>query len=132
MNLSLGHWFIRHKNLFFLILKCSYLDCCDACQAVKQPSLQSGSQEGSFSTSEHKRMNEWGVLEKSFVLILVTACSNGLFLTAFYWLVLYDSDEDLELDNPLRHGGNVVIMLTDVMISRFPVVSYHLQVCQSQ
>lgn len=32
------------------------------------------------------------------------------------------------LDNTFRHGANVALMLADILLSRVPLVSYHVQV----
>ncbi|GMH40961.1 hypothetical protein BSKO_08865 [Bryopsis sp. KO-2023] len=70
----------------------------------------------------------WQALDKAFVIVYVTAASNAIFLTAFYWVVIYEPEGTLHLDNVFRHGVNVVVMLGELIISRLPIVSYHLQI----
>lgn len=69
----------------------------------------------------------WEFMEKALVIVYVTVASNAIFLTAFYWMVIYDG-ETPEADNIFRHGINVVILLVELVLSRIPIVSYHLQV----
>lgn len=67
-------------------------------------------------------------MEKAFLLVYTSACSCGIFLTLFYWLVVYNG-ETIRVDNVSRHGVNVIFMLGDLVLSKVPICSYHLQVC---
>ena len=41
---------------------------------------------------------------------------------------LYKGGSTVYVDSPLKHGGNVAVMLADLGLSRLPVVSSHVQV----
>jgi hypothetical protein len=40
----------------------------------------------------------------------------------------YTPGSELRFDNPVKHGASALLLLGDVLLSRTPVVSYHLQV----
>lgn len=69
----------------------------------------------------------WGLLDKAFLLVFVLACVNGIFLTAFYWAVLYVGGS-ITADNLFRHGLNALLMIGEIFVSRVPICTYHLQV----
>lgn len=48
-------------------------------------------------------------------------CAPAIFITIFYWAVLFDSDEDrVDYSNVFTHILNSVICLVDVIVSARP------------
>ena len=69
----------------------------------------------------------YSFLDKAFVIVSVTTSSCAVFLTGFYWLVLYVESDGMRADNVMRHGGNVVVIWLEYLLSRTPVCGYWIQ-----
>ena len=65
-------------------------------------------------------------IEAAFSILFVMVLCNSLTVTAFYWGL--SSYQNLYLDNVIRHGGNVPLLLADLLASRMPITSNHLPV----
>eukprot|EP00210_Caulerpa_lentillifera_P009454 g9014.t1 len=75
----------------------------------------------------NERRTQWAFIHKVYVMTFVTVCSSSIFLSIFYWTVLYDGS-NVKLDDAMRHGINVLLLLIDLLMSRIPIISYHFQV----
>ena len=74
----------------------------------------------------------WPPLDTAFLVLTAVVTPASIFLSAFFWGVLYPHIAAGGGGAPpthmiLEHGGNVALLLTDAVISRVPVVSYHFQ-----
>ncbi|GAX82563.1 hypothetical protein CEUSTIGMA_g9989.t1 [Chlamydomonas eustigma] len=63
--------------------------------------------------------------ERLFSLLFVVVFCNSITVTLFYWVLC--SYQNLKLDNIVRHGGDLVPLFLDLMASRHPVSSSHVQ-----
>lgn len=68
---------------------------------------------------------EWNIGIKLMLLLDQTVPSCALFLSLFYWGAVYSGTADA--GNIMKHGINVLVMVTTFLLSQTPVVSYHFQ-----
>ena len=81
---------------------------------------------GQLTTTSYddEKSRPYSFLDKAFVTVSVATSSCAVFLTGFYWLVLYVESDGVKADNVMRHGGNVVVIWLEYLLSRTPVCGY--------
>ncbi|BDA46508.1 hypothetical protein COCOBI_08-6020 [Coccomyxa sp. Obi] len=94
---------------------------CDRHQALE---AYAGREEDQNRSGNDRR---WSVVLKLYCLISECNAASTLFLSAFFWGFVA-RQEDVAIDNLLKHGVNNFFILLDVVFSRVPFVSYHYQV----
>jgi hypothetical protein len=80
------------------------------------------------SSQQAQTQPAWLLTQQLHLLLLVTVASASLTLTAFYWAAVYVKGEYLRFDNPIKHGASAFLLLVELLVSRTPLVSYHVQV----
>ena len=92
-------------------------------QSLQEAALrQIASKEGPITAA----FRAFSSIEAAFSILFVMVLCNSLTVTAFYWGL--SSYQNLYLDNVIRHGGNVPLLLADLLVSRMPITSNHLPV----
>jgi hypothetical protein len=77
------------------------------------------------ASSEPSRENlkAWSWIEALWYQIFITVLCSSMALTVFYWATLYDGSV-IYIDNVMRHGGSLILLLVELLITRIPVFSF--------
>ena len=67
--------------------------------------------------------SDWDILDKLYVLALSTAAPAAVMVPVLYW-----SKGSVPTANYVMQVTAIALLLLEVMLSRAPFVSYHLQV----
>jgi hypothetical protein len=74
---------------------------------------------------------QWDALSTAHLLLMETAVTAGLFITVGFWLgivLVTKAPVTPGISNYMKHAGTCVLLLLEVLLTRLPFVSYHLQV----
>lgn len=82
---------------------------------------------------DHKRMNDIVFRKMSIPLKMLWILDNiatpcAVFITIFYWSILYDPDDGAEYFNIYVHGLNSVMVLLDLVVSNKPYRWQHFYI----
>jgi hypothetical protein len=73
----------------------------------------------------------WDFWSVAHLLLMQTAATAGLFITVYFWLgitLVTKTKLSAGIVNYFEHGGNCVLLLLEVLLTRIPFVSYHFQI----
>jgi hypothetical protein len=79
--------------------------------------------ETSDPAAQDEKPSTWSWIEALWYHVYVTVLCSSMALTAFYWLTLYDGST-VNIDNVMRHGGSLFLLLVELFISRIPIFSF--------
>jgi hypothetical protein len=76
---------------------------------------------------QQENLKAWRSVDKIHLLLFEMIAAASITLTIFFWAAVYKG-EKMTVANPLKHGVSALLLLIEVVISRVPLVSYHVQV----